>query len=134
MKKSNYKFNRYQKEWIKALESGKYKQGKNALNKNGSFCCLGVACEVFNKINKKEKKKTLIVNADEFNTAKTSYDGESEIAPKNVVKAFKLQDTCGTLSRSVAGLIDLAELNDAGYSFKYIANLIKTRPKVVFKS
>ena len=32
--------------WIAALRSGKYKQGKGALQRNESFCCLGVLCEV----------------------------------------------------------------------------------------
>lgn len=32
--------------WITALRSGEYTQGRTFLNNNGSFCCLGVACEV----------------------------------------------------------------------------------------
>jgi len=33
--------------WIKALRSGKYKQGKgNLQSADGSYCCLGVACRV----------------------------------------------------------------------------------------
>jgi hypothetical protein len=31
--------------WVAALRSGKYEQGRGALNHNG-FCCLGVLCEV----------------------------------------------------------------------------------------
>ena len=34
--------------WIKALRSGKYKQGKGRLKKNGKFCCLGVLRDVVN--------------------------------------------------------------------------------------
>ena len=34
--------------WIKALNSGKYKQGKHALRKNNKYCCLGVAAEIEN--------------------------------------------------------------------------------------
>lgn len=33
--------------WIAALRSGKYKQGRNNLNNNGAYCCLGVLCEVY---------------------------------------------------------------------------------------
>lgn len=37
------------KRWIKALRSGKYKQGKKALRtSNNEFCCLGVLCDVAN--------------------------------------------------------------------------------------
>lgn len=32
--------------WIAALRSGKYKQGKGALQNNGCFCCLGVLSEI----------------------------------------------------------------------------------------
>lgn len=32
--------------WIKALRSGKYRQGHGYLNEGGNFCCLGVLCDV----------------------------------------------------------------------------------------
>jgi hypothetical protein len=33
--------------WIEALESGKYRQGKQRLhNRYGDYCCLGVACDL----------------------------------------------------------------------------------------
>lgn len=33
--------------WIKALRSGKYKQGQRRLRTNdGKFCCLGVLCDI----------------------------------------------------------------------------------------
>ncbi len=40
------------KKWLKALRSGKYKQGKGALKreinqkKECAFCCLGVLCDI----------------------------------------------------------------------------------------
>ena len=37
---------KYKKEWIAALRSGKYKQGRYYLNSDGCHCCLGVLCEV----------------------------------------------------------------------------------------
>jgi hypothetical protein len=33
--------------WIDALRSGKYTQCEDRLQKNNSFCCLGVACKIF---------------------------------------------------------------------------------------
>ena len=36
--------------WIKALLSGKYKQGREVLRrKNNTFCCLGVLCDLYIK-------------------------------------------------------------------------------------
>jgi hypothetical protein len=32
--------------WVKALLSGKYKQGRGALKLDGRFCCLGVLCDI----------------------------------------------------------------------------------------
>lgn len=33
--------------WLEALRSGQYKQGRYFLRTGNSYCCLGVACEVF---------------------------------------------------------------------------------------
>ena len=41
--------------WVKALRSGKYKQTKRALQNKNGFCCLGVACVVFIKKEKRSK-------------------------------------------------------------------------------
>lgn len=38
------------KAWIEALRSGKYEQGKGYLKKDGAYCCLGVLCEINNKM------------------------------------------------------------------------------------
>lgn len=35
------------KQWVAALDSGEYKQGKGKLhNENNEYCCLGVACKI----------------------------------------------------------------------------------------
>lgn len=56
--------------WLKALRSGKYKQGSEMLvydegfNGNLRYCCLGVLCHLYNR----EKRKgwaNLHVNGDE---------------------------------------------------------------------
>lgn len=37
----------YMKKWVKALRSGKYKQGRSFLKReDGTYCCLGVLTEV----------------------------------------------------------------------------------------
>lgn len=35
------------KRWVEALRSGKYEQGKNGLRTKDKFCCLGVACDIY---------------------------------------------------------------------------------------
>lgn len=35
------------KKWVKALRSGKYKQGYGLLETDAGHCCLGVACRIF---------------------------------------------------------------------------------------
>ena len=35
-------------DWLAALRSGKYVQGKGRLREDDSFCCLGVLCDVHN--------------------------------------------------------------------------------------
>ncbi len=37
------------RKWVKALRSGEYQQGKDALRKGDKFCCLGVACDLYAK-------------------------------------------------------------------------------------
>ena len=34
------------RKWVKALRSGKYRQGRGSLKWDGRYCCLGVACVV----------------------------------------------------------------------------------------
>jgi hypothetical protein len=36
----------FKQKWIKALRSGKFKQGNGCLHRDGRYCCLGVACAV----------------------------------------------------------------------------------------
>lgn len=33
-------------EWLAALRSGEYKQGRGVLKEDGRFCCLGVLCDL----------------------------------------------------------------------------------------
>ena len=48
-------------DWLKALRSGKYQQGKGSLNPAiGKFCCLGVACDITIPENLKRNEDGLI--------------------------------------------------------------------------
>lgn len=40
---------KWKKVWLKALRSGEYRKGKNALKNHGEYCCLGVLCDALHK-------------------------------------------------------------------------------------
>lgn len=93
--------------WIRALRSGKFKQGKNALKTpRNTYCCLGVLCAVTRTPG---RPKLQITNSD--NGAE---------ACKNKMLYRFLNDLLGA---KFAG--DLMEMNDAGRTFKVIAKRIE---------
>ncbi len=48
------------KKWVAALRSGEYEQGHNALRTENTYCCLGVACDLWAKENNIEWIKTSV--------------------------------------------------------------------------
>lgn len=99
-------------EWIKALRSGKYTQAKGDMRvkqKDGSYayCCLGVLRhEVLGK-----KNEALDSNGNKIGVLSSRDVKDCELISNNPY--IKEEDS------------KLAELNDDGKSFKYIANLIE---------
>lgn len=47
--------------WVKALESGRYKQGEGQLSKDGAYCCLGVAARI-NRATHDPSETNLLLN------------------------------------------------------------------------
>lgn len=109
--------------WLKALRSGKYKQGKGALRiiKDGEtqYCCLGVLCDLYAK----EKK---IKGWNKNNTF--SNTEETAVLPEIVVKWAGLKKV-GANPSTKSTRRGLASLNDSSVevnnSFKQIANIIE---------
>lgn len=107
------------KKWLEALRSGKYRQGKNRLCINDSYCCMGVLLEILKDdlgLQKKEKCE----NSDIIIT----YNGESQYLPDEVVKAAELPSH----NPRVKFCYDysLAHLNDVQrLSFNQIADIIE---------
>jgi hypothetical protein len=54
----------YAQKWIKALRSGKYKQGKFKLYNmhHNTYCCLGVLNEIFPKLDLAGNEKSILQN------------------------------------------------------------------------
>lgn len=83
--------------WVRALRSGKYKQGVWMLKSLDRFCCLGVLCEI-----QKIKSDDCRVIKSHMNPLKTG---------NGVIKSLNQ---------------DLAGLNDSGdFTFDEIADLIQ---------
>lgn len=107
--------------WLEALRSGKYEQGKDQLVEGQPgeerYCCLGVACAVYNK---HHKKKVDLYSGEQFALR----------MDKKVVKQWLGLRT--TLGHCNAGYT-LTRLNDRGTSFSKIADIIESEPEGLFK-
>lgn len=88
--------------WVKALRSGKYKQGTDHLKRNGKYCCLGVLCS----ITKMKNWKTMNY---------LSYNIREQLGLNSDVGEFKNESTKESL----------AVLNDTGNDFNRIADIIE---------
>lgn len=110
--------------WIKALTSGKYRQGKGCLKKGEkTFCCLGVLSDLYAKKKKvkweKEGKDFLLFN-------------EAGVLPFKVKEWAGIDQTnpCVETTKDLqdkghGNKNSLAHLNDRGCTFKQIAKCIE---------
>lgn len=127
-------------EWLKALESGRFKQTKGRLMGGASgggvgYCCLGVACKVFEEVTGEKIKKL-------DNGFILSFDQTLEDAP-SVIEAFGFKGDEGEFNSDIevgdADYASLASMNDGGpgrpkLTFKQIAEAVRKNPKKVFVS
>lgn len=98
--------------WVKALRSGKYKQGTEALkithdgDGEAAFCCLGVLCDIVgDKVSIKQG-----LDLPRNSTLK-------KVGLPTVDKHDPFSDTNGVV-------VKLASFNDGGRSFNWIASYI----------
>lgn len=123
------------KKWIKALESGEYKQAKEVLvekvpKKEGggfAFCCLGVACMLYNEAHK-DSRHRLDKRTGKFKSH------ASQVLPNDVQVWLGLNTETGGYNGEGNTLFTncLTEDNDAGKTFKQIARIIKKHKKELF--
>ena len=108
------------RKWVRALRSGKFKQGKGALldtrGRVPRYCCLGVLCELHRRSTKR------------FKWEDERYDGSLNVLPESVMKWAGLSDPDPTLI-GVGQPQDAAVMNDTGKSFKTIADAIERTQK-----
>ena len=109
--------NEHEREWVEALRSRRFEQGKNFLNLGGKFCCLGVACVLAG------------VEGVEVEGGKVAYSGFIASLPLSVCEWLGIPldnvNVNGMMEGVEGGMINLAELNDAGFTFGEIADVIE---------
>lgn len=112
--------------WADELESGRWKQGKGALNTaDKRHCCLGVLCEmaVAAGVRVKKRKATKAqLESDSLAGDYRSYAGALSTPPASVVRWAGMNDSDGNPFINDEAI---AEHNDQGASFKKLAKLIR---------
>lgn len=119
--------------WVKALESGKYRQGQKVLHqvinsaegKIEEFCCLGVACDLYRKYGGRlDTHKISGIDGIEIAYGRRE-DEETAALPEVVRVALGLRGSSGDFDDGTS----LAFLNDTGKSFDEIAAIIRSKPE-----
>lgn len=113
-------------QWLAALRSGEYQQGKGSLRgKNNEFCCLGVLCDIAVK-NGVIPEPRLVKGSTVY-----QYGGIGELfetlhLPKTVQEWAELPNSNPRVeSKTLFRGGTLAYLNDQGATFEQIADLIE---------
>lgn len=118
--------------WVKALRSRRFKQGDGALKIKDSIsgeirhCCLGVLCEL-------AIEDGLSLKTQEFENGNTEWwfgkEERDDFLPREVMEWAGIKNNSPKVhdpeSNNEVDEISLADLNDGGYSFREIAELIK---------
>lgn len=114
---------------VNALRSGEYQQTRSVLRRGDSYCCLGVACDISGKGRWVECLDMSNLGYDTpgqragwDRQVSGPYYAETSFLPHEVT------DWLGWKNRNPVVTSDgrtLASLNDAGYSFAQIADLIE---------
>lgn len=120
------------KKWVRALRSGKYKQGKGYLKQLNSknearHCCLGVLCELYDQQMKKNHKKTLhsehVVSIEDVEIIR--FNKHDVGLPREVREWANMINPLGEFINDKDKVEYLADLNDDGKKFSTIADIIE---------
>lgn len=109
--------------WVKALRSGKYKQGTGYLKqrspgKKTQYCCLGVLCEILGAE----------WQPDPLHATRKVYSLDDRGDPTNSNLPFSIKEAAGMCSPNgwLPDDRNLIDMNDiGGKSFKEIADIIE---------
>lgn len=102
------------KAWLEAIRSGEYKQGSRVLCSDSAYCCLGVLSKIQGRLKngKDGEENTGIVLSKE--NPLIEYLDENGRLPRGV-----------KVWRSGEDFNSLAVLNDKGFTFSEIADIIE---------
>lgn len=117
--------------WLEALRSGRYQQTRGQLRSSSGYCCLGVLCDI-------SHKGTWLDTGSSWSYGLSFFDSSDQILPGVVAEA------CGSSNLPYVPVtpamrsdprcadrldnreeISLSALNDYGYTFSEIADLIE---------
>jgi hypothetical protein len=114
--------------WVTALRSGEYKQTKDCLHDSRGMCCLGVLCDLYSKEHPVLGEWNVL--ADDTHCRFEMLDNY-EVLPEDVQEWANMKSFDGSYT---AGGYDgtpytesLAALNDKGYTFNDLANIIEEK-------
>lgn len=115
-------------EWVAALRSGEYAQGRDALHvRHGGgskFCCLGVACDLAEKAGiVRAEESTVLRGRTRYVAAEDATDGGTAFLP--IAVADWLGVSCDPLVTREGRPVCLSTLNDMNIPFSIIADLIE---------
>lgn len=117
--------------WIAALRSGKYEQGSEKLRSVSGYCCLGVLCDIYAQ---EHNAQWEFRGNEETNLQPKDYwyfGEQSEFLPESVREWAELNLYNPILRVEADEMFEVNEevstLNDEGYSFSTIADLIEAQ-------
>lgn len=112
-------------EWIDALRSGEYEQGKGSLrDRDQRYCCLGVLCDLAVK-HGVIQAPTYYEDVDQPESfGLYIYEGQGGLLPQSVVQWSGLSNNTGGFGDKFQRQT-LVDMNDGGASFETIADIIE---------
>jgi len=102
--------------WVDALRSGEYQQTQERLHDENGFCCLGVLCDLYGKENNVEWEPST------HNGNVYIFQNMVAVLPLSVVEWAGVEDSNPYVN---GGIGTLSGLNDKGFTFNEIADLIE---------
>jgi hypothetical protein len=96
----------YKSQWIAALRSGKYKQGKHHLRpSSNTFCSLGVLCDLVDPSKWEKRRGRFFTYGNELDTLYDMFE-KIDFSYPNLNELFLMNDKKGKSFKQIANWID----------------------------